>query len=197
MTITIRAAQINDTTPAINYIFSSGPAAFDYVFQQSKSFLQESFSRGRSQFGFQNHHVAILNEQVVASIACFDRNEAQSMEIGCILDMLKFYRWRFPFAAFRGLRFECIVPKPVKQSLYIAHLGVAEQCRGQGVGKQLIYWAINKAQVQGYQSVSLDVAKSNPLAEKLYLSLGFKQIAYRKSSIAGISDHATLLYRLR
>ncbi|WNC67838.1 GNAT family N-acetyltransferase [Thalassotalea nanhaiensis] len=197
MSITIRAAHINDTTPAINYIFSSGPLAFNYVFTQPLKFLKESFLRGRSQFGFQNHHVAIFNEQVVASIACFDRNEALSMEIGCILDMLKFYRWHFPAAAFRGLRFERIVPKPVRHSLYIAHLGVAEQYQGQGIGKQLISWAIEKARKQGYQSVTLDVAKSNIQAEKLYLSLGFEQIAYRKSSITGISDHATLIYNLR
>ena len=197
MSITIRTAHINDANPAINYIFSSGPAAFNFVFNQPLKFLNESFLRGRSQFGFQNHHVAILNEQVVASIACFDRNEAQSMEIGCILDMLKFYRWRFPTAAIRGLRFERIVPKPIKHSLYIAHLGVDKHCRGQGIGKQLITWAIDKARKQGYQSVSLDVAKSNQQAEKLYLSLGFEEIASRESSITGISDHATLLYNLR
>lgn len=204
MTILIRPATLADATHAIPCIYSSGPKSFDFVFQQSMPFLMQSFQNGRSQFGFQNHYVACiensqqpLQHKVIASIACFDRHQAQAMEWGCILDMLDFYRWQFIRAAFRGLRFERLVPKPIKHSLYIAHLGIDEGFRSQGIGRQLIDWAIAKAKRQGYQSVSLDVAKSNPRAEQLYKAMGFVEIRYKKSTISGISDHATLVLNLR
>lgn len=205
MAILIRPATVSDHKFAIPCIYSSGPTSFDFVFQQSLDFLKQSFIKGRSQFGFQNHHVACieverhsqLQQQVIASIACFDRNQAEAMELACILDMIAFYRWHVIRAAIRGLRFERIVGKPIQHSLYIAHLGVDARFRNQGIGKQLIQWVIAKAHTQGYQSVSLDVAKSNSRAERLYKTLGFQEVRLKKSTITGISDHATLVFYLR
>ena len=197
MNLIIRSAIKQDSEQIIPLIYSSGPAAFDYVFNTPIAFLQNSYDKGRSQFGYQNHYVATLDEHVIASIACFDREQSRVLEFGCILDMLKFYQWQFIANAIRGLRFEALIPKPKKLSLYIAHVGVAQTMQGQGVGRQLMHWAIKHATQQGYQSVSLDVAKNNCVAEHLYKSLGFIESKYNRSKINNICDHKTLTLTIR
>lgn len=197
MQIEIRQAKVDDCSHAIPLIFSSGPAAFNYIFPDPNAFLQYSFNKGLSQFGFANHHLALLDNDVVGTIACFDRHQAHVMELSCIIDMVKHLRWKFIASAIKGLRFERIVRKPIKHSLYIAHLGICSTVQGQGIGTQLIRWAIARAKQQGYQSVSLDVAQSNPQARKLYESLGFVECRAQKSKLPGIAHHATLLLALR
>lgn len=197
MNLIIRSAVKKDSEQIIPLIYSSGPAAFDYVFNTPIAFLKKSYNKGRSQFGYQNHHVATLDEHVIASIACFDREQARVLQLGCILDMLKFYKWQFIANAIRGLRFETLIPKPKKLSLYIAHVGVVQTMQRQGVGRQLIDWAIKHATQQGYQSVSLDVAQNNCVAEHLYKSLGFIETKYNRSKINNICDHKTLTFTIR
>ncbi|TRX55850.1 GNAT family N-acetyltransferase [Thalassomonas sp. M1454] len=197
MQIDIRQASASDCNQATPLIFSSGPAAFNYIFPNPSRFLKYSFNKGQSQFGFNNHYLAILDGQVVATIACFDRHQAKIMELSCIMDMAKHLGWNFWGSAIKGLRFERIVPKPIKHSLCIAHLGVSKALQNRGIGTQLINWAIEKAKIQGYQSVSLDVAQSNPGARKLYESLGFIEHRKQKSTLPGIADHATLVLTLR
>ncbi|WP_394172557.1 GNAT family N-acetyltransferase [Thalassotalea litorea] len=173
-------------------IYSSGPVAFDYVFGDGEGFLQYSVVKGRSQFGYQNHYVALMDGNIVGSVACFDRQQLLTMEIGCILDMLSYCRLRFPLAAKRGLAFERICPKPAKNTLYLAHLGVDATLRGKGIGQQLIEFVHRQARDKGYQSVTLDVAHSNPRAEQLYLRQGFELIDTRESSITSIVGHNRL-----
>ncbi|TLU66789.1 GNAT family N-acetyltransferase [Thalassotalea litorea] len=176
----------------VELIYSSGPVAFDYVFTDGRKFLHYSVNKGRSQFGFQNHYVALIDGVIVGSVACFDRQQLIKMEVGCILDMLSVCRWNFPIAAKRGLAFECIVPKPEANALYLAHLGVVKNLRGQGIGQQLIEFVQQQAISENYQSVVLDVAHSNPKAEQLYLRQGFEKIASRESNIAPVVGHNRL-----
>ncbi|QDP00411.1 GNAT family N-acetyltransferase [Thalassotalea sp. PS06] len=173
-------------------IYSSGPVAFDYVFGDGEGFLQYSVVKGRSQFGYQNHYVALIDGNIVGSVACFDRQQLLKLEVGCILDMLNYCRWRFPVAAKRGLAFERICPKPAKNTLYLAHLGVDSEFQGKGIGQQLMEFVNDQARDKGYQSVTLDVAHSNPRAEQLYLRKGFELIDTRESNTDPIVGHNRL-----
>ena len=195
--VEIRPANVNDIDVVVPCIYSSGPIAFDYVFSDGMDFLKQSFKKGQCQFGFQNHYVAELNETVVASIACFDRNQLNAMELPCIKEIFQYYGWRSIPVLLRGLSIERLIPKPIQHSLYIAHVGVTPEQRGTGIGTQLIAWAKEKAQRQGYQSLTLDVAKTNDGAEKLYRSLGFEDLKLRHSKIANLCDHKTMILKLR
>ena len=58
-------------------IYSSGPLAFDYVFDignpgGSQEFLRFAFLKGGGEFGWQTHRVAEFGGQVVAAGAGFD-----------------------------------------------------------------------------------------------------------------------------
>jgi len=56
---------------------------------------------------------------------------------------------------------------------YIDDLFVAPEHQGNGIGRKLILFAINKARDNGAQSIKLDVVKWNTRAANLYRSVGF------------------------
>lgn len=60
----------------------------------------------------------------------------------------------------------------------IDSLCVKEQCRGQGIGKQLIQMALDWMQLEGAKSYTLRVVHGNDRAMSLYQSLGFSPIMH-------------------
>jgi len=50
---------------------------------------------------------------------------------------------------------------------------VDEQCRGQGIGKMLMEWAIERARQMDCRMIQLTTNKERPGAERFYKSLGF------------------------
>jgi len=60
----------------------------------------------------------------------------------------------------------------------IDSLCVKEQCRGQGIGKQLIQRALDWMKFEGAKSYTLQVVHGNDQAMSLYQSLGFSPIMH-------------------
>lgn len=50
---------------------------------------------------------------------------------------------------------------------------VDEQCRGKGIGKMLIEWAIERARQRDCRMIQLTTNKARPDAQRFYKSLGF------------------------
>ena len=92
--------------------------------------------------------------------------------------------------AVRGLRVETIVRPPARDVWYVAHLGVPAELRGRGIGVSLVRYLLELGQSQGYARTELDVAFTNPAAERLYRRLGYEVVAERASSLA--NDRATV-----
>ena len=90
---------------------------------------------------------------------------------------------------FNGLRLEQIIQPPPKQTYYLAHLGVAEGVRGEGIGTRLVEHLLKLGRAAGFQRAALDVAASNPLAQALYERLGFAMVKERVSTLEGIANH--------
>ena len=63
--------------------------------------------------------------------------------------------------------------------MYIGHLGVKPELRGQGVGRALIQQMCEIAKEKNIQYLSLDVATKNPMAQTLYEELDFVVKALR------------------
>ncbi|WP_105102231.1 GNAT family N-acetyltransferase [Microbulbifer pacificus] len=197
--IGFRPCRAQDVDTAVPLIYSSGPAAFDYVFcdgekQQAQEFLRYAFVRGNSEFGYRQHIAAVIDDQVVAVGAVRRSNQNLPFTLSAFMDIVRFYS---PFAAARtvarGLRTEMVISPPKAGIGVIYHLGVAESRRGQGIGRALIAELTENIQQQSLPVAALDVAETNPRAKELYLRLGFIAKRTKHSSLQSkfgrVTDH--------
>ncbi|MBM7061452.1 GNAT family N-acetyltransferase [Pseudomonas sp. UL073] len=195
MSLTFRPAVAADATQAVPLIYSSGPLAFDYVFDQpakgsALDFLHFAFRDGRGEFGFRQHWVGELEGRVVAVGTAFSGVANLRNSISALRQILSFYGPRHGWSVIgRGLRIEQLIRPPSRSVLYLAHLGVVPALTGQGIGGQLIAHLLQQAEPQALRTAALDVAASNPLAQRLYERLGFRVCAERASAIAGLAAH--------
>jgi hypothetical protein len=73
-----RAATSDDMADTVPLIYSSGPAAFDFVFSvpgraSALDFLRHAFLDGAGEFGFRNHVVGVQDGAVIAAGAILRR----------------------------------------------------------------------------------------------------------------------------
>jgi ribosomal protein S18 acetylase RimI-like enzyme len=196
--IHFRPARAADVADAVPLIYSSGPAAFDYVFATGRvtaqEFLCRAFVDGAGEFGWRNHCVGELDGEVVAVGAGYGGESGLAFMLAAARQILAHYGPRHAAGVIaRGLQVERVIPPPARRWHYLAHLGVAPALRGKGVGQQLIVHLIAQGRAQGRQRLVLDVAVSNPRAQALYERLGFSVTAQRRSKLvrdrAAVPDH--------
>jgi ribosomal protein S18 acetylase RimI-like enzyme len=65
-------------------------------------------------------------------------------------------------------------------------IAVVPEMRGRGIGRTLLLRLIERAQAEGLPALSLSVSVRNPVAMRVYESLGFR-------TVAGDADHPTML----
>jgi ribosomal protein S18 acetylase RimI-like enzyme len=197
--LTFRAAAPADVADAVPLIYSSGPAAFDYVFdcgapREAQEFLRFAFVQGGGEFGWRNHRVVEMEGQVVAAAAAFDSRAVLGFTIAGALQILRYYG---PIRAWgvlvRGLRTEAIIRPPRAQEYYLGHVGVRPDLRGQGIGAQFMRHLLEGIDVNRHRCAVLDVAATNPRAQLLYERLGFAVQVLRVSKLqnarARVADH--------
>ena len=63
---------------------------------------------------------------------------------------------------------------------HITNIAVLESCRGQGVGRRLTEGLLQYLSNLGAAYATLEVRKSNTVAQNLYVSLGFIKLGVRK-----------------
>lgn len=204
--ITFRPCVAQDVDLAIELIYSSGPAAFNYVFcqkgeTQALDFLRQAFVAGDSEFGFQQH-IAIERDGTMVGLGAVRFAEQQS---GFTATAFK-HIWSFYslFSAlpvlFRGLRTERVIPPPQAEAGLLYHVAIAASERGQGLGERLVERLIDQIKAHGFNTAVLDVAASNPRAYVLYKRLGFKDVRTRKgglkSAFGEVVDHTLMTFPL-
>lgn len=120
-----------------------------------------------SQYSYKNTHVALDDAGYVAGI-CVTYDGAGLHEL----------RKAFIQAANDcfGRDFSDIDDETSAGELYVDSIAVDEKYRGQGIAKQLLRAAVDKAAGLGIPAVGLLVDKGNPLAEKLYVQMGFEHV---------------------
>jgi ribosomal protein S18 acetylase RimI-like enzyme len=194
-----RAAAPADVADAVPLIYSSGPSAFDYVFnvggtKDAQAFLRFAYLKGGGEFGWQTHRVALLGERVVAAGAAFDGRAVLRFTIAGAVQILRFYG---PVRAWgvmvRGLRTETVIQPPKAHEYYLCHVGVREELRGQGIGAQFMRNLLEGIDPHRHRCATLDVARTNPRAQLLYERLGFVVEALRASKLKNlrgqVADH--------
>lgn len=120
-----------------------------------------------SQYSYKNTHVVLDDAGCVAGI-CVTYDGARLHEL----------REAFISAAKEcfGRDYSGIDDETAPGELYIDSIAVDGRYRGRGIAKALLRAAVDKATDLGLPAVGLLVDKGNPLAEKLYLSVGFKYV---------------------
>ena len=193
MKIAFRPAAAVDVEAAVPLIYSSGPAAFDYVFTldsgpTAEDFLRRAFLDGAGEFGWRNHVVGELDGRIVAAGAGWSGGMGFRFMIAGARQILGCYG---PIAGAgvigRALRVEAIVPPPSRTRFVVAHLGVRPETRGQGIGQALIEHLLDCGRTRGTEIAALDVAVTNPLAQALYERLGFIVTGERRSRLSNAS----------
>jgi ribosomal protein S18 acetylase RimI-like enzyme len=197
--LTFRAAAPADVADAVPLIYSSGPAAFDYVFdtggaRRAQDFLRFAYLVGGGEFGWRVHRVAEFGGRVAAAGAAFDGRVVLRFTIANALQILQFFG---PIRAWgvmvRGLRVEAIIRPPRAEEYYVCHVGVREDLRGHGIGTRFMRDLLQGVDAQQHRCAALDVAVTNPRARSLYEKLGFVVDALRASSLQNrlgrVPDH--------
>lgn len=197
--LTFRPATAADATAAVPLIHSSGPAAFDYAFavpgqSDAQAFLRRAFVDGAGEFGWRNHVVGVLDGVVVAVGAGYGGATKWPFTLAAARQILGHYGWRHAAGVIaRGLQVEAVIPPPSGDMHYLAHLAVDPACRGQGFGSALVAHLLAMAPTGVGHEVVLDVATSNPLAQRLYERLGFVVTGEKASSLVNaqgrVPDH--------
>lgn len=75
----------------------------------------------------------------------------------------------------------------------IHNLAVHPACRRRGIGKALLEAVIDQARREGVTRVTLEVRKSNVVAQKLYHSLGFLAKGVRKGYYSDDGEDALVM----
>lgn len=194
MPLKFRPAEPRDAEQAVPLIYSSGPAAFDYVFKRAgldaKGFLHAAFTDGGGMFGYPRHWVGERGGKVVAAGTGYSGEvNVRNMLIATRQILLCYGPVSAVPVMIKGLRLEQLIQPPPKQTFYLAHLGVAESLRGEGIGSRLVEHLLKLGRSAGFKLAALDVAASNPQAQALYERLGFSVAEERVSTLAGIANH--------
>jgi ribosomal-protein-alanine N-acetyltransferase len=83
------------------------------------------------------------------------------------------------------------------ESVHIALLGVANEYRRQGVGRQLVQWVEETAKVAGLFLVRLEVRACKREARHFYAALGYREIDRVDGYYSGIEDAIKMSRDLR
>src|SRR5258708_6445671 len=177
--LTFRAATRADVADAVPLIYSSGPAAFDYVFniggtRDAQAFLHFAYLHDGGEFGWQAHRVAEIGGRVVAAGAAYDGRVVLRFTIAGALLILRFYG---PIRAWgvmvRGLRTETIIRPPRAEEYYLCHVGVRADMPGDGIRALLMRHLLGGRVAKRPRCPEPDIAVTNPRAQLLYERLGF------------------------
>lgn len=78
----------------------------------------------------------------------------------------------------------------------VANIAVAENFRGQGIGKKLFAEIIRRVKLRGVNAITLEVRVSNTAAIKLYESFGLRSVGVRKKYYCNPEEDALIMWLL-
>lgn len=83
----------------------------------------------------------------------------------------------------------------VLDEAHITSVVVSKEHRGQGIGKQLVAFLLDKARSLGVKTATLEVRISNLRARNLYLQFGFSPVGIRKSYYPKTNEDAIVMLK--
>lgn len=206
MNVSFRPARADDAEALAPLVYSSGPAAFDYVFTYKTrtpalDFLRRSLRRPGGEFGYGCHVAGELDGRVVASGSVVTGADSMPFMWNALRSIYGCYGVvEGTKVISRGLKVERVVQLPKGDVHYISHIGVDPDYWGRGIGGAIMEHLIAKGRELGRPKAALDVAVTNPRAEALYLGLGFRVVEERVSKLSNaagtVPNHRLMELRL-
>lgn len=188
--VKIRRAEKQDVNECVPLIYSAGIPLFDYIYQHdpisAETFIHKEFLSEYGYTSYKLHWVVEKDNKVIATVACYGKDDLLKMDSGTVKNILTMYWFRSPRVLARALHSASVVTKPVASSLHIANFGVHPQYRSQGIGLSLLTYLKMLAQQQGHSILSLDVSCENPRGQRLYERIGFK--AAQENQFKGVKN---------
>ncbi len=180
-----RPAHPTDAETAARLLYSSGPQFYDYVFSTDRAqvytFLRHMFVAGSHMFGYQRYTVATIDEQVVAIGAFHAGTQMPGVDSIMAWQAIRcFGIAALPGIALRGLKLRPYASHADSTTEIFASVAVVEAWQGQGIGTALLQRQIEVARQKGRKRCRLNVAISNPGAQRLYERLGFQVVEERR-----------------
>lgn len=184
MSLNFRPAEGSDASVAAALVYSAGPEAFDYILRTGNrtamDFLNYAFADGAGYQGHRNHWVAERDGKVVGTGAFYSGKDDLRLTVGFVRQVLSFYSFGAAMGVIKRALEIAPMMKPLDADLlYVANFGVSPECRGQGVGAAMLNFKMAEARKQGFKRYGLDVAVTNPRAQKLYEGVGMKFVRER------------------
>ena len=198
----IRQAHQSDAYTLAQLVFSSAPdtlsATFDINVEFSAiNFLRSSFLIPDGQYGYANHWVAEVDNQVVGCLCPWHSDLLSSFHQATLTQLADFYGIAYAISVVQASQVlqDCI-PRPEKHEWGIGHFAVLAQYQNQGVGSALLTLMHKQAVTFGKLALTLDVDSGNTQASNFYLRQGF--VKKNKSDVSlrmkalGIGSHLHL-----
>ena len=188
--LVFRPAEPADADAVVPLIYSSASAVFDFLFAVpgwagAQEFLRLAFFDGAGQFGFLNQVVGVEDGVVLAVGAAWSGVNRLAFILAGVRQVFACYGIAAALGVIvRVVRTEDVIVPPTRSELFIGNLGVSPERRGGGIGAALIEQLIAQHRRSGIEKVVMDVAVTNPRAQKLYERLGFAVTAERRSRLA-------------
>jgi len=199
MNVTFRPSRPDDAEALVPLTYSSGPAAFSYVFSHrtriaAQEFLYRTLQQPAGEFGYGCHVTGELDGEIVAAGASFGADAALPYFFAALRQIVGHYGIGQSIGVSRrGLQVEAMIKPPKDGEHAILHLGVAPEMRGRGIGEQLVHHLLGIGREAGRTTAVLDVSVENPRAQALYERLGFvvtKEYPSRlENDTAHVPDH--------
>ncbi len=198
----IRQAHQSDTLALAQLVYSSAPnalaATFDINVELSAiNFLRSSLFTPQGQYGYANHWVAEIDNQVVGCLCPWHSDLLSSFHQATLNQLTNFYGITHAISVVQASQaLQDCIPKPEKHEWCIGHFAVLEQYQNQGVGSALLRLMNNQALTFGKLALSLDVDSNNKQGINFYLRQGFvnkkeSDVSTRMQAI-GIGSHIHL-----
>lgn len=184
-----RQANQNDACFLAQLILNSAPVALAAIFDineelSSLNFLHSNLLTCDGQYGYDNHWVAEIDNQVAGCISTWHSDLPNSFHQATFNKLMSFYGVADAFSVVHASQaLQDCIPKPKKHELCIGHFAVFKKYQRQGVATNLLWFAQQKALVCGKSSLCLDVESTNSQAIHFYLESGFT-----RESESGISQ---------
>ena len=123
----------------------------------------------------------------------FNAKQASAFTVADALNIFRFYGFKSFSTIKSGLKVEKLIKLPEGNEIAIAHLGIAPELRGQGLGTKMIDLLKETANKTADSYWVLDVSEENPKAKALYDRLGFKttqkHISTLKNQFSYVANH--------
>lgn len=189
VTFHLRQARPEDALAVPPLIYSSGPEAFDFVFNLGdklgpREFISRTFREETAEFGYGTHIVAESEGRIVAAGAAWSGGNNVAWTVHIARQIIAQYGMSAGGVMIRGLRLERLVKPPTKTMQYIGHLGVDSSIQSQGIGTAMVERFVEEGRRQGKATAELDVAVNNPNAQRLYERLGFEVAEELESALS-------------